>query len=85
MPTINYLRVDCEHDAANRNENYRQDHQTDKKRMRPTYIPINLNKPPNMTNNTSTDVIFEGSQCNRVVTKQEDSHSIVPTEKQINE
>ena len=52
---------------------------------RPTYIPINWNKPPKMTNITSTDVTFGGAWCNRVVTKQEDSHSTVPAEKQINE
>ena len=31
MTTVNYLRViDCEHDAANRNERYRKNHQNRK-------------------------------------------------------
>ena len=38
-----------------------------------------------MTNNTSTDVTFEGAWCNRVIVKQEDFHSNVPAAKQINE
>ena len=50
-----------------------------------TYLPINQNKPPKMTNSTSTDVTFGGALCNRVVAKQEDSHSTAPADKQINE
>ena len=38
-----------------------------------------------MANITSTDVTFEGAWCNKVVAKQEDSHSTAPTDKQINE
>ena len=38
-----------------------------------------------MTNSTSTDVTLEGAWCNRVVAKQEDSHSTAPADKQINE
>ena len=31
IPTVNYLRViDCEHDAEDRNERYRKDHQNGK-------------------------------------------------------
>ena len=37
-----------------------------------------------MTNSTSTDVTFGGAWCNRVVAKQEDSHSAAPADKQIN-
>ena len=35
-----------------------------------------------MTNSTSTDVTFGGAWCNRVVAKQEDSHSTAPANKQ---
>ena len=38
-----------------------------------------------MANSTSTDVTFGGAWCNRVVAKQEDSHSTAPADKQINE
>ena len=38
-----------------------------------------------MTNSASTDVPFGGAWCNRVVAKQEDSHSTAPADKQINE
>ena len=38
-----------------------------------------------MTNSTITDVTFGGAWCNRVVTKQEDSHSTALADKQINE
>ena len=38
-----------------------------------------------MTNITSTDVAFGGAWYNRVVAKQEDSHSTAPADKQINE
>ena len=48
---------------------------------RPTYIPINKNKPPNMKNNTSTDVTYGGAWFNRVVAKQEDCHSAASTDK----
>ena len=51
----------------------------------PTYIPINYNEPPKMTNSTSTDVTFESAWCNRVVAKQEDFYSTAPADKQINE
>ena len=37
-----------------------------------------------MTNSTGTDVTFVGVWCNRVVAKQEDSHSTAPADKQIN-
>ena len=37
-----------------------------------------------MTNSTSTDVTFGGAWCNRVVAKQEDSHSTAPADKQMN-
>ena len=34
MPTVNYLRViDCEHDAANKNESYRKDHRNSKSNL----------------------------------------------------
>ena len=36
---------------------------------RPTYIPINWNKSPMLTNSTSTDVAFGGAWCYRVVAK----------------
>ena len=38
-----------------------------------------------MTNSTSTDGIFGGAWCNRVVAKQEDSQCTAPAHKQINE
>ena len=58
--------------------------------MKPTnthlyYIPINQNKSPKKTNSTSTDVTLGGAWCISVVAKQEDSHSTVPADKQINE
>ena len=40
---------------------------------------------PKMTNSTSTDVTFGEAWLNRVVSKQEDSHSTAPADKQINE
>ena len=52
---------------------------------RPTYIPINLNKPPKMTNSTGTDVTIGGAWCNRAVAKQKDSHSTAAADKQMNE
>ena len=52
---------------------------------RPTSMPINYNTPPKMTNSTSTDISYGGAWCNRVVAKQEDSHSTAPAVKQINE
>ena len=58
MPTVNYLRVaDCEHDAANRNESYREDHRNGNRKLMNAYLmPINLNNCPKMTNTTSTNV-----------------------------
>ena len=38
-----------------------------------------------MINSTSTDVAFGGAWCNRVVAKQEGSHSTAPADNQINE
>ena len=38
-----------------------------------------------MTNSTSTDVTFGGTWGNRVVAKQEDSHSTAPADKQLNQ
>ena len=38
-----------------------------------------------MTNSSSIDITFEGGWCNRVVAKQEGSHSTAPADKQINE
>ena len=38
-----------------------------------------------MTNSTSTNVIFGGAWSNRVVAKQNDSHSTTPADKQITE
>ena len=38
-----------------------------------------------MTNSTSTDVIFGGARCNRMITKQYAYHSTTPADKQINE
>ena len=35
-----------------------------------------------MTNSTSTDVTIGGAWCNRVVAKQEDSHSTATADKQ---
>ena len=38
-----------------------------------------------MTNSTSSDVPFGGAWCNKVIAKQEDSHSTAPADKQIHE
>ena len=38
-----------------------------------------------MTNNTSTDDIFGGAWCNRMITKQQGCHSTTPDYKQTNE
>ena len=35
-----------------------------------------------MTNSTSTDITFGGAWCNRVIPKQDDSHSTTPADKQ---
>ena len=87
MPTVNYLRViGCELNAANWNENCRKDHRKARRGLwRPTCIQINENNPPKMTNSTSIDITFGGARCNRVVAKQEDSHSTAPADKQMNE
>ena len=37
---------------------------------RPTYVPINLHKPPKMTNSTSTNVTLGGAWCNIMVTNK---------------
>ena len=62
MRTGNYLRViNCTHDAAKYNEEL-QDRPP--KQQEETYVglPIQqLTKPLNMTNSTSTDVIFTGA------------------------
>ena len=77
MPTVNYLRViDCEPDAANRNESYRKDHKNGKEAYEslPIYQSIKKNFKDN---STSTDATFGGAWYNRVVAKQENSHSTV--------
>ena len=38
-----------------------------------------------MTNSTSTDVIFVDAWCSKIETKQVDSHSTAPADRQINE
>ena len=42
MPTVNYLLViDCEHDAANRNDKYRKDYQNGKRKFMKPYLYTN--------------------------------------------
>ena len=43
------------------------------------------NKALKIIKSTSTDDTFRGAWCNRVVAKQEDSHSTATADKQINE
>ena len=70
MRTFNYLRVvDCTHDAAKYNEEL-QDRPP--KQQEETYVDLpthQLTKPLKMTNSTSTDVIFTGAWCHRIVAK----------------
>ena len=40
-------------------------------------------KPPKITNNTSTDVTFEGAQSSRMVAKKQGCQSIASEDKQI--
>ena len=59
MSTVNYLRVTgYEHDAANWNESYREDHRNSKIKLIKAYLYTNN---LNMTNSTSTDVTFGGA------------------------
>ena len=44
-----------------------------------------INKPPKVTNSTSTYVTFGGAQSSRMVAKKQGCHSITPADKQINE
>ena len=87
MPIASYLRViGCEHDAATCNESYRKDLRKGKMKLTKAYLYTKpLIKVPKMTISTSTDVIFRGAWCTRIVAKQEDSHSTAPADKQINE
>ena len=42
MPTINYLReIGCEHDAANWNETYRNDHRNGETKLMKVYVSTN--------------------------------------------
>ena len=70
MRTFNYLLViDYTHDTAKYNEEL-QDRPP--KQQEETYegLPIHqLTKPLNMTNSTSTDVIFTGAWCHKIVAK----------------
>ena len=53
------------------------------KQQEETYVdlPIHqLTKPLKMTNSTSTDVIFTGAWCNRIVAQNQDYHSIAPAD-----
>ena len=56
MSTVNYLRVvGCEHVAAKRAK------QQEKPMNACLYNNKLINKPPKITNSTSTDVLFEGA------------------------
>ena len=70
MRTVNYLQViDCTHDGAKYNE-VLQDKPL--KQQEETYVGLpmrQLTKPLKMANSTSTDVIFTGVWCNRIVAK----------------
>ena len=67
MPPVNYLRVvGCEHVAAKgveRNEGYRIGHRSSKSKPMKAYLYNSklINKPPKITNSTSTDVTFRGA------------------------
>ena len=70
MRTVNYFRViDCTHDAAKYNVELQD--RTPKQQEEPYVgLPIHqLAKPLEMTNSTSTDVIFKGAWCHRIVAK----------------
>ena len=81
MRTVNYLRViDCTHYAAKYNEEL-QDRPP--KQQEETYLDVpiyQLTKPLKMTNSTSTDDIFKGAWCNRIVAKHQGYHSIAPAD-----
>ena len=70
MRTVNYLRVtDCTHDAAKHNEGL-QDRPQKQQEKPYVGLPIQqLTEPLKMTNSTSTDVIFTGAWCHRIVAK----------------
>ena len=88
MPAVNYLRVvDCKHDAANWNESYRISHRNKDEAYEglPIYQSIKINLQIWQIALALMSVTFGGAWCNRVVVKQEDSHSTAPVNKQINE
>ena len=90
MPTVNYLRVvGCKHIAANEveNEGRLQDRSSkQQEKLMKIYLCNNklLNKPPEITNSTSTDFTFGSAQNSRMVTKKQGCQSITPADKQIN-
>ena len=70
MRTVNYLRgFDCTHDAAKYNKELQN---RPPKQQEKTYVGLpthQLTKPLKMTKTTSTDVIFTGPWCHRIVAK----------------
>ena len=70
MRTIKYLRViDCTHDEAKYIERL-QDRPP--KQQEETYVDLlihQLTKHVNMTNSASTDVIFKGTWCHKIIAK----------------
>ena len=69
-----------------RMKSHRIGHQSSKRNLIQIYLYTKTrNKPPKMTNSTSTDATSGGAWCNTVVAKQEDSHSSAPADKQMNE
>ena len=69
--TVNYLQfVDCTLDATKQNQET-QDRPPQQQEEAYLSLPkINIkNKPPKMTNNTSTNVTFGDAWCNRMITK----------------
>ena len=72
--TVTYLQfVDYTLDAAKKDEKP-QDRQPKQQEEAYLGLPIHIktkNKPPKMTNSTSTDATFGGAWCNRMmITKQ---------------
>ena len=85
MSTINYLwDIDCNQKAVNRNELQARLQKWQEKAYKSLpifqFIEINLQS---WQNNTNTEITFEGACGSKVIAKQEDTHSTVPTDKQI--
>ena len=80
--TVNYQQfVDCTLDAAKQNEEPQDRPQNQQEEAYEAYQYITAkNKPLKMPNITSTDVIFTGVWCNKIVAKHQGYHSIAPAD-----